>query len=290
MNKNFRKTKAFKILRKLKHGIYNWFYEATGKRPKIHIQSSMLTFRTLGTDYGGWTFSDTPNLFGTTIISCGAGEDISFDLQFAAKYGAKVIIVDPTPRAAAHVKKIIERIEEAASTGALGTLEIYGIQDFSGIDTENLKFVEKAVWNEKGTLRLFPPKNPAHVSHSALDFQNNYEQKGDFIEVEALSYRDLITDLCLTEVPILKLDIEGAEIEVLTSLSHGDILPEQICVEYDELLRPSKIAADRVRKTHNHLVDLGYEAVFKDTLGVNFLYTRSALARLKRPKIGSCVS
>lgn len=271
---NFRDTATFRILRRIKHGMRNLIHETTGKRPRIPIEHTSRALLALGTEYGGWTFADEPKLNGGTIISCGAGEDISFDVLFSAKYGAKVIIVDPTPRAIVHVNEIVTLITESAQNGTLHSLELYGIRDFFQADPSKLLLLERALWKERGTLKFFPPKNPDHVSHSALDFQNDYSQKGEFIEVEALSYKDLVNEFDIEEVSLLKLDIEGAEVEVLNSMSERDVLPLQICVEYDELLKPNHMAARRVRETHDHLARLGYSAVYKDVLGVNFLYIR----------------
>ena len=72
---------------------------------------------------------------------------------------------------------------------------------------------------------------------------------------------------------MLKLDIEGAEIEVLTSLTEEDVLPQQICVEYDELLKPSKLGSGRVKLAHDHLIKLGYRAILKITK-CEFMYVR----------------
>ena len=270
----FRTTATFRILRRIKHGIRNFIHQTSGKRPRIPIERTSQTLISLGTEYGGWTFADEPELNGGTIVSCGAGEDISFDVLFSAKYSAKVIIVDPTPRAIVHVNETVTRITEAAQNGTLHSLELYGIRHFSQADPSKLVLLERALWKERGTLKFFPPKNPNHVSHSALDFQNDYSQKGEFIEVEGISYKDLVDEFDIEEVSLLKLDIEGAEVEVLKSMSERDLLPLQICVEYDELLKPNEIAARRVRETHDHLVHLGYSAVYSDVLGVNFLYIR----------------
>ena len=40
----------------------------------------------LGTEYGGWFFIDDKDLYGTTIISAGLGEDASFDIELINKY------------------------------------------------------------------------------------------------------------------------------------------------------------------------------------------------------------
>ena len=271
-----RDTAGFKLLRAARHHVRNWWNEALGRRPRIAIEPGGRSLRTLGTQYGGWTFAEDPGLHGATIISCGAGEDISFDLLFAATYGATVIIVDPTPRAALHVKEAIETCIRAARDGTLDKLELYGMRGFGGLDPQRIIFVERALWKETGLLKLFAPKNPAHVSHSALDFQNDYRREGGFIEVEATTYAHLVKDFGLKRLPLLKLDIEGAEIEVLMSLSRDGLLPEQICVEYDELLIPNRQAAQRVGETHRHLLGLGYRAAAVDSMGVNYLYLRTS--------------
>ena len=61
----------------------------------------------LGSVYGGWTFENKKNLYGSTILSCGLGEDASFDIEFANMYNAKIIIVDPIPK-----RKWTQMIEE----------------------------------------------------------------------------------------------------------------------------------------------------------------------------------
>ena len=65
---------------------------------------------TLGATNCGWTFVDDGSLFGCTIISAGLGEDGTFDVEFASKYNAKVVIVDPTPRAKEHYDGIVSRL------------------------------------------------------------------------------------------------------------------------------------------------------------------------------------
>ena len=59
----------------------------------------------LGSVYGGWTFENKKFIW-FAILSCGLGEDASFDIEFANKYNAKIIIVDPTPRSKIHYNNI----------------------------------------------------------------------------------------------------------------------------------------------------------------------------------------
>lgn len=64
----------------------------------------------LGSAYGGWSLVNEDALKECTIISAGLSEDASFDVEFATKYNAKVIIVDPTPRAISHFNEIVNSL------------------------------------------------------------------------------------------------------------------------------------------------------------------------------------
>ena len=69
-----------------------------------------------GTNYGGWTlpskiFEHFPSL---TILSCGVGEDISFDNQILLNSDWNIIFIDPTPRAKVHYLMFLESIKRNA--------------------------------------------------------------------------------------------------------------------------------------------------------------------------------
>ena len=62
----------------------------------------------LGTDYGGWIVDLDMIPQGSTVISAGVGEDISFDLELINRYSCRVIGIDPTPKS----HKFIQSQEE----------------------------------------------------------------------------------------------------------------------------------------------------------------------------------
>ena len=66
----------------------------------------------IGTTYGGYNVFDK-YLKKPIVISCGLGEDASFDLDMIKKYDAKIISIDPTPRAKDHYYKIVENFGKA---------------------------------------------------------------------------------------------------------------------------------------------------------------------------------
>jgi FkbM family methyltransferase len=230
----------------------------------------------LGTNYGGWCFVEDSNLYGCTIISAGLGEDASFDVEFAAQYNARVVVVDPTPRAIKHFEKIISNLgasrKRKYSDSGNQPVDSY---DLSKIKRENLVLVEKALWREEGLLKFFEPRNPQHVSYSIVNYQNDYSMETKCIEVSSTTVGRLLGDLNLNckDIPIFKMDIEGAEIEVLEQMLGESLFPRQILVEFDELNFPTEKNFQRVSRINRLLIHEGYEMIKTDGKS-NFLYYR----------------
>jgi FkbM family methyltransferase len=234
-------------------------------KPKIRIDPASAPLVRLGTAYGGKTFVDRADLVGATIMSAGLGEDASFDVEFAARYKAIILILDPTPRSIVYyhglTKRIGRRSEIGYGTSGCLPLESY---DLSEVSAEQLVFVPKALWTTECKLKFFLPKNPLHVSHSITNFQNDYHADTDFIEVEATTIESLLRIHGITEIPLLKLDIEGAEISVIENLLETGPNPGQILVEFDELARPSRIVKSKYERLDKLLRQSGYHCVHWD--------------------------
>jgi FkbM family methyltransferase len=233
--------------------------------------------RRLGTPYGGWTFADRPELHGCVVISCGLGEDASFDVEFASNYGAQVVLVDPTPRAVEHFSEIQSRIGRGAEHAFVpGGKQPATAYDLSKIRQGQLELIERAVSDHSGPVRFYAPKDPAHVSHSLINFQNNYSTDSPFIEVDAITISDLFARVDRSRVQLLKMDIEGAEIGVIQQMLRVDIRPPQLCIEFDELGANTSRGRPNFQTCHRLLVAAGYRAASFDG-HANFLYIEDSL-------------
>ena len=231
----------------------------------------------LGSLNCGWTLMDDPKLQNSVVICAGLGEDGSFDVELAANFSATVHIVDPTPRAIEHFSSISERFgkprERVYSEGGKQPAEAY---DLLGVKADQLHLHQVALWNEKSKVKFFLPKNETHVSHSLVNFQHDYSLNTPFIEVDAVPLSELIAkiDVLPTDVALLKLDIEGAEIEVLEQMLSEGCKPRQILVEFDEINIPTKRGVQRVEKTYQLLKENGYLLAFTDRQA-DFLFIHS---------------
>jgi len=245
------------------------------KLANIKLEKSPHSFKLLrlGSTYGGWTFVDTPGLRNSTVVCCGLGEDASFDVEFATRFAATVIQVDPTPRAIAHWQALSKNLGSKSTTSYVhGGHQPIGAYDLSDIVPGQLRLYPKALWNETKTLRFFSPPNATHVSHSIINFQNGYRSDTAAIDVEAVTIDTVLADHSITSLDLLKIDIEGAEIEVIQDMLKRGIFPKQLLVEYDELSVPSRKSKARIHAAHHALLSHGYRLIHIDN-PCNFLYT-----------------
>lgn len=124
---------------------------------KIELESQRL-----GSDYGGWIVPD--GLFDdkTVLLSCGVGEDISFDVEFARAFQSKIVFVDPTPRSLEYLDSFEEALKSGLSEFAFNSPED-GIS-LEGLVANKFSRVNKAVWDHKGSMTFYAPKRQDHVS------------------------------------------------------------------------------------------------------------------------------
>jgi FkbM family methyltransferase len=182
----------------------------------------------LGSDYGGWTVP-TGMIDSSWVCLCaGAGIDVTFDLALVERFGATVITVDPTDESREHVERV---------------------------DPEHrLRFVHAALWSADGELDMFVAADPTHKTLSSDDLQRT----GRSVRVPARGLAGF------GRVDLLKLDIEGAEYEVLEHVG-PDV--RVLCVEMHPTrgLRAAARAFRRLRAS-------GFELVARH--GADFTFVR----------------
>lgn len=247
------------------------------RRGEIAINRARDGLEHLGSQYGGWWLDGAMlDRMGADdfIISCGAGEDITFDLEVQKRTGCNVVIMDPTPRAISHY----EQLRDAVAAGRSMVINPAGscpsdneggrCYDTAGVDFERISFEPVAAWNREETLRLWMPLDSCHVSLSVVD----YERSHKFIDVPATTVSSIAARYALERIAVVKLDIENAELAVVNDILDRGLRPQQLAVEFDQLNFPNPRTTANLRGLLEKIEGCGYTARFFDG-SANFLFT-----------------
>jgi len=188
----------------------------------------------LGTGYGGWTVPAGVIDASWVCYCAGAGIDVSFDRALVERFGCTVVTIDPTDESRAHVAPFPE-----------------------------LRFHQAALWSRDGELAMYRAADPTHQTLSADDLQAT----GRAVTVSARSLASLRAELGHDRVDLLKLDVEGAEWELLPGLEAESPGLSVVCVE----VHPTRGLRTAVR-AFRALAAAGFRLAARD--GADFTFTR----------------
>ena len=231
------------VKRELHHVIYRLSGEFSYLNPGVRCKHAWY-----GNNYGG--FFACPDLLNSNsvVYSFGIGEDASFDEAVVRRHGCEVHAFDPTPRSIEWVKR--QKLPSKIHFAGIGISDTSGLVDF------------------------YLPKNPEYVSGSMVAQANvNVTEK---VTVPMKSFADIAHELGHARIDLVKMDIEGAEYDVIPDLVGAGIPITQILIEFH-----GRFVEDGTRKTQEAIMALrrgGFEifAVSKTYQEVSFI-RRSAV-------------
>jgi FkbM family methyltransferase len=143
----------------------------------------------VGSDYGGWALPENVVQPSWTCYCVGAGGDVTFDLELIRRYGVHVRAIDPVP---AYIESAL------AEAGGDPRFSVY----------------QAAIATRDGPLRM---QVTHHTGSSSVSAAGLYESDS-FIELPGRTLPSLMGELGDERVELLKLDIEGAEYDVMETL------------------------------------------------------------------------
>lgn len=192
-----------KFTRKIIH-----FYRAlTKKSPWVSCEVSVKK-QWIGSKNGGFYVHSEHLNENSVIYSFGIGHDISFDKGLIEQYSCNVFGFDPTPKSIAWVKK----------------------QD----EIPGFNFIPVGISDKCGELSFFLPKNSQHVSGSLVD--NDITNTEDVIAVPVKDLKTIADELGHKCIDVLKMDIEGAEYDVIGDILASGIEVKQFLIEFHHRL------------------------------------------------------
>jgi len=213
-------------------------------------------YRRLGTRYGGWWVDASLLSNFPLLIDCGLGEDISFPLAFLQSFGGKVVGVEPNPRS---------------------------LNFCQGRTPGDMSVLAKAFWSESGKkLDFFLPRPQQELPKGAdgvsgsLDGSHEYASDHK-LEVETTSLAEILSQQARSECDVLKMDIEGAEYDVLKQLcSNGEIRKAgQVLIEFHHTVTEHTL--DDTQRAVAQMERNGFRLVH--TEGRNYIFRRQDFDR-----------
>jgi FkbM family methyltransferase len=148
----------------------------------------------LGTEYGAWKIPDGILDRDSVCYCVGAGADISFDIEVIRRFGVNVRCFDP-----------VEAFERSARTSAAGE--------------ERFSFLRVAITTRDGPLQMQMHHEQESESVSAAGLYDS----AAWVEVPGRTIPSLMSEFGDDRIDLLKLDVEGAEYELLPTLDLAGI-------------------------------------------------------------------
>jgi FkbM family methyltransferase len=156
-----------------------------------------------GSDYGGWTIVPEGLGSSSTVYSFGVGNDVSFDLALIQRFGCKVHGFDPSPPVARWIV--------TQNLPANYAFHGYGL----GASDGEISFFAPS------------PRSGMFSTSSRHKHVGNTEVK---LSVQTLS--TITAALGSSSIDVLKMDIEGAEYDLLTSIVECPVPINQLLIEF----------------------------------------------------------
>ena len=201
-----------------------------------------------GNQYGGFDVVADSSLRSRRILvySFGIGEDLSFSQTVLEEFQAEVYAFDPTPRAIEYVKRS----------------DLYRDDRF--------RFYAYALAAEDGMEDFYLPINESNVSGSLIQ-RSALKEVG--ISVIKRKLKTIIKELGHEKVDILKMDIEGAEFEVIHDITCDGIEFNQLCIEVHDRFfeNGDKRLKDLMKELHGR----GYVLASADSKLQEFTFIKS---------------
>lgn len=191
------------------------------------VQSrSTIPLARLGTNYGGWWVPESGLGPDDVIVSAGAGEDISFDVELANRFGCKILIVDPTPRAAKHFEETRDLVRKGEPAPINHNPDV--LYEATADTFAKMEYFPVGLWDKVTKVQFFEPANKNHVSHSI----DNLHKTGDGFEAEVITLDELMKRANVDDIRVLKMDIEGAEFAVIDAMLKSSLRPWYLLIEF----------------------------------------------------------
>lgn len=223
--------------------------------PKSHHVTAHYTRRSkscprkryLGDTYGGWMICepDSPDgLRGALVYTIGVGRNIEWDKAMIREYGTVHHGWDPTPRAVDFVR----------------TTKM----------PENFHFHKFGLGTKDGRVTATLPVGNTD-SYTISSYKHAHAQRGKATEIPVLSLESMMNLEKHEQLAILKIDIEGAEFNVIRTWAENNyqLRADQVLIEFHE--RYFNFDKSLVSRAVTQMRQLGFVVFHRAKLEISFV-------------------
>ncbi len=225
-------------VRRVRHIYRSW----QGRDLHVRIQERC-TKVSLGHDNASWCVCPDELSEESVVYSFGVGTDISFDLELIRRFGTIVHAFDPTPRSVAWVQS----------------------QELP----KKFIFHDYGIGSQDGSVVFHPPENSNFVSYSVLP---RGRVTAPPVEAPVSRLATIMKKLGHAKIDVLKMDIEGAEYEVLCDLLSCKVPVRQLLVEFHHRWRD--VGLDRTKSAIQDLNRAGFRIFHVSASGEEYSFLK----------------
>jgi len=198
----------------------------------------------LGNGDGKWCICPDAIDDSSVIYSFGVGFDISFDLAVIQQFGAQVHGFDPTPLSEAWIKN--------QHTSSNFIFHSIGLANYDGIAEFSL------------------PSNHSVSFTMSLDVRSKNKAK-----CEVYRFKSILKKLYHTKIDIVKLDIEGAEYDVIPDLLEKKNDIGQLLVEFHHRMIKDGTGLERTKRAIKMIEEAGFSLFYVSPRGLEYCFLRT---------------
>lgn len=206
------------------------FRMLTGKEP-WYTQQVHASMKWYGEQGAGFFVCEDKLSASSIVYSFGIGENISFDSDLIKKYGLTIYGFDPTPKSIQFIHNQPKQSHFIFCPYGLATID--------------------------GHVTFYLPENTNNVSGT---FYNRWKYDENIIkpiDVPVKKFSSILKEFNHYKIDILKMDIEGAEYEVIDDILHSNVVIDQILVELHH--RFSGISVKKTKEFVEKMNAFGYK-------------------------------
>ena len=223
-----------------------WVNQTMGRDVRTPIQVKCRR-EFLGSIYGGWCVCPDRLNPDSVVYSIGVGEDISWDLAMIERFGVHIHAFDPTPKSIAWIKS--QQLPDKFH------LHEFGVATFDGV-------------------ARFAVPRPGFASYSMNDARNSPSTSVVEAPVRRLTSLMEIAGHAGRRIDVLKMDVEGAEIDVIEKFPSMGVEVDQFLVEFHHTVGNLAQVAS-TRRAIQTLNQCGFRLFYNSPVGKEFSFLRT---------------